>query len=446
MFFSIIHRDKNSRARTGIIHTDHGDIETPIFMPVGTQGTVKSVDNDDLREIGAQIILGNTYHLHLRPGEDLIDSFGGLHRFMNWDKPILTDSGGFQVFSLGSAFASKRTDKEDNDPINKKTTNAEKDSPTGGSSLRGVSEASDAAIPLLKSEDDVNNTQGKLVEIDEDGVTFRSYLDGSTHRFTPETATEIQRKIGADIIMAFDECTPDEVDEKYARAAMERTHRWAERSLAAHRKSSEKNDKPYRQFMFGIIQGANYRQLREKSAKAIAALNFDGIAIGGESVGYNMAATKEILDWVIPHLPETKPRYTMGVGYYPADLFTVVEQGVDMFDCVAPTRVARNGTLYIHPWQNTAVASNRTDRKRNSLLNINNARFKTDATPIDPECLCYTCAHHTRAYLHHLFKAQELLAYRLATINNLQFILNLMKEIREAINDDRFLELKKRWV
>ena len=436
MFFSIIHQDKNTRARTGVIHTDHGDIETPIFMPVGTQGTVKSVDNDDLKKIGAQIILGNTYHLHLRPGEDLIDSMGGLHQFMNWDKPILTDSGGFQVFSLGQ--------KKD------KTNNLETNT-----SLRGVSKANDVAIPLLKSEDNENNVQGKLVEIDEDGVTFRSYIDGSTHRFTPEIATAIQHKIGADIIMAFDECTPDGIDEKYVREAMERTHRWAERSLLAHKKSAqggsvlgENNitNKPYKQFMFGIIQGSNYKHLREESAKVISGMDFDGIAIGGESVGYNMAVTKEIINWVHPYIPENKPRYTMGVGYFPLDLFDVVELSVDIFDCVAPTRIARNGALFIRPWLNNSSLNNNEDSKKRSLLNINNAQFKNDSSPIDPECQCYTCTHHTRAYISHLFKAQELLAYRLATIHNLHFFLNLMKEIREAINEDRFSELKNRWM
>ena len=395
-FFTLLKQDSKTKARAGIIHTDHGDIETPVFMPVGTQGTVKSLDQHDLQTLDAQIILGNTYHLHLRPGEDLIAQFGGLHKFMNWDRPILTDSGGFQVFSLGA----QRDEKiEANEAVNKSSHNA-----------------------------------GKLVSIDEDGVTFRSHLDGSSHRFTPESAIATQHKIGADIIMAFDECTPDAADKEYTKSAMERTHRWAVRSLNAHNQLKS-TDKDYQRFLFGIIQGANHQEFREESAKFIASQDFDGIAIGGESVGYNMAATKDIIDWVLPHLPAEKPRYTMGLGYSPADLFAVVERGIDMFDCVAPTRVARNGSLYVRRTINPSYK-----------ININNAQFRTDNGPIDPECDCTTCTNYSRAYLHHLFRSEELLAYRLATLHNLHFFLNLMKEIRTAIKEDRFNELKKEWV
>lgn len=391
MFFEITHQEKNTRARTGIMHTDHGDVETPIFMPVGTQGTVKSLDQDDLKALEAQIILGNTYHLHLRPGEELIAQFGGLHKFMNWDRPILTDSGGFQVFSLG-------LQKEKKD---------------------------------AQETDEVKNNQAKLVEIDEEGVTFRSYIDGSTHRFTPEEAINIQHKIGADIIMAFDECTPDDAEEKYAVAAMERTHRWAKRCIDEHAKNDSMHG--YKQFLFGIVQGGKHEHLRKQSAEAISAMNFDGVAIGGESIGYNMEATKEILDWVIPLVPENKPHYAMGLGFSPTDLFEVVERGIDMFDCVAPTRMARNGNLYIK-------------EKPKYRIDVTKADCREDDRPVDPTCTCYTCTHHTRAYLHHLFKCDELLAYRLGTLHNLHFFLNLMKEIREAIRDDKFLELKKEWV
>lgn len=401
-FFTLTHKDKKTQARTGIIHTDHGDISTPAFMPVGTQGTVKSIDQDDLRALDAEIILGNTYHLHLRPGEDLISKFGGLHKFMHWNKPILTDSGGFQVFSLGQQ-------KNTTDPRKFETDEAKK------------TESNNAGAG-----------QGKLVSIDEDGVTFRSHLDGSTHRFTPEISIQIQHKIGADIIMAFDECTPDAADEKYTRAAMKRTHRWAVRSLDAHKKF-EPTD--YHRFLFGIIQGANHKELREESAKFIANLDFDGIAIGGESIGYNMAATANILDWVNPFLPEDKPHYTMGVGYSPTDLFAVVEKGVDMFDCVAPTRIARNGTLFTHKKTSSTFK-----------ININNAQFRNDPAPVDPDCSCYTCATYTRAYVHHLFRAEELLAYRLATLHNLHFFLDLMREMREAIAADGFGELKREWM
>ncbi|PIR78547.1 MAG: tRNA guanosine(34) transglycosylase Tgt [Candidatus Magasanikbacteria bacterium CG10_big_fil_rev_8_21_14_0_10_36_16] len=382
-FFQITHKDKNSRARTGLIQTDHGVIETPDFMPVGTQATVKTLSKEDLNTIGAQIILANTYHLHLRPTEDLIAKFGGLHKFMNWDKPILTDSGGFQVFSLG----------------------------------------------LQKEAKDVTSNE-KLVSIDDDGVTFKSHLDGSTHRFTPEEAINIQHKIGADIIMAFDECTPDDADIAYTKKAMQRTHEWAERCISEHKKNTEYHG--YKQFLFGIIQGANHEDLRKESAKIISSLDFDGIAIGGESIGYNMGATKNILDWVSDIIPEDKPHYTMGVGFNPSDLFEVVERGIDMFDCVAPTRVARNGRLFVHKEINPKM-----------YINIKNSEFKTDDQPIDTKCGCFTCQNHTRAYLHHLFKAEEILGLRLASIHNLYFFLELMRQIRKAIKEDRFLELKK---
>lgn len=392
-FFEIIHRDKKSSARTGIIHTAHGDVETPVFMPVGTQGTVKSLDTRDLESLGAQIILGNTYHLHLRPCENIIEKLGGLHSFMNWPHPILTDSGGFQVFSL--------REKKLKDQKTKK---------------------------LEKT--DTNNA--KLVKIDEDGVTFTSHIDGSTHRFTPESAIEIQHKLGADIIMAFDECTSDNVDEAYAREAMERTHRWAERCIKYYNTSTQQHLNTHKQFLFGIIQGGQHRQLREESARFISSLNFDGIAIGGESIGYNMDATKDILEWIMPMIPEDKPHYTMGVGYSPMDIFEVVERGIDMFDCVAPTRMARNGTVFVR-------------KEKKYRIDVTNAQFREDKNPIDRDCTCYTCQNHSRAYLNHLFKAQEILGARLATIHNLHFFLNLMREIREAIQEDGLLKLKKEW-
>ncbi len=391
--FKIIKKSSECRARTGEITTDHGVIRTPAFMPVGTQATVKSLSVDQIEKIDADIILANTYHLHLRPGEDVIESFGGLHTFMNWNKPILTDSGGFQVFSLANK--------------NKK-----------------MFEKEDAVIG--------QTNQGGLVDIDKDGVTFRSHIDGSKKRLTPESAIDIQHKLGADIIMAFDECTPDNATESYAKEAMERTHRWAKQSLEAHKKNTSYHG--YRQFLFGIIQGANHKELREESARIISSMDFDGIAIGGESVGYNMEATKEILDWVNPIIPEDKPHYTMGVGYNPFDLFEVVERGVDMFDCVAPTRIARNGTLY--------VAS---EKKNNFKINIRNAKFKHDETPIDKDCNCSTCKNYSRAYIHHLFDTKETLGLTLASIHNLYFMTNLMEKIRTAIGEDTFLTLKNEW-
>ena len=383
-FFELIHTDKKTGARAGVIHTDHGDIETPVFMPVGTQATVKTLDSQDLEKIGAQIILGNAYHLHLRPGEKLIKKFGGLHQFMNWNKPILTDSGGFQVFSLG---AQKQT-----------------------------------------------NGQGGLTKITDDGVEFRSHIDGSKHFFSPESAIEIQQQIGADIIMAFDECTPDSATPEYTRQAMERTHRWAKRCIEFHKnikalKSAQSGsatgghkNKNYRQFLFGIIQGAGHKKLREESARFITSLPFDGIAIGGESVGYNMSATEKILSWVAPYLPTDKPRYTMGVGLNPSDLLTVVKNGVDMFDCVAPTRLARHGVMF-----------------------VKNSAFAKDGGPIDKNCACPTCQNYTRAYLHHLFEADEMTGMRLATLHNLYFLLELMRNARKAILEDRFSSFTKNW-
>jgi queuine tRNA-ribosyltransferase len=354
-------------------------------MPVGTQGTVKALDPKDLKDIGAQIILANNYHLELRPGAETVAKLGGLHKFMSWNRPILTDSGGFQVFSL------------EKDKMNTKSV------------------------------------QGGLVKIDEDGVTFRSHIDGSERRFTPESAINFEHLLGADIIMAFDQCTSDEASRDDVIAAMNRTHRWAERSLAAHQNPQYKNS--YRQFLFGIIQGSKYEDLRHESAKFITSLPFDGIAVGGESTGFNMALTAQILDWIEPELQEDKPRYTMGVGFAPEDLFTVVERGVDMFDCVSPTRMARNGTLFSR------------DAKANKYrVNIENAEYKLDERPIDSTCDCYTCKNFTRAYLNHLFRAEELLAYHLATIHNLRFFIRLMEQIRESIKNDKFQELKKEWV
>lgn len=394
MLYEQTHKDAQCNARTGIIHTDHGDIETPIFMPVGTKATVKTLTSEDLSTLQAQIILGNTYHLHLRPSEDLIDKAGGLHKFMQWNKPILTDSGGFQVFSLGA----------------------------------GKKDA---------------NEHTKLVNIDDDGVTFRSHIDGSEHRFTPEEAIRIQHKLGADIIMAFDECTPDDSSVTYATQAMERTHRWAQRCIAEHKKDSAHHG--YKQFLFGIIQGGNHKALREASAKAITAMDFDGIAIGGESIGFNMEATKEILEWIGPYLPEDKPRYTMGLGFSPYDMFDAVEHGIDMFDCVAPTRMARNGNLYVHPetFNEFNVDSNSDVRK--TWVSITNAQFKDDHTPLDPRLPESPINQYSRAYVHHLFKENELLGLRLATLHNVWYMLDICAKIRESIKEDSFLTFKQSW-
>jgi len=380
--FTLTHTSKDSRARAGVLHTDHGDVETPVFMPVGTQATVKSLDAADMEALGARIILNNTYHLHLRPGEDTVQALGGVHAFQKWDRAILTDSGGYQVFSLGAKKAAT----------------------------------------------------GSLVKIDEDGVTFTSHLDGSKHRFTPEEAVRIQQKLGPDIIMAFDQCTSDAASLDEARAAMERTHRWADRCLEAFK---DKTDAPaFRQQLFGIVQGGVHKELRQASAAFIASRPFDGFAVGGESVGYDMAKTREILGWIRDLMPEDKARYTMGVGLSPEDLFDVVEAGVDMFDCVSPTRTARNGALF----------NRSAGRSKKYRIEIGNAAYERDERPIDEECACSTCKRHTRAYLRHLFKTEEIAYFRLATVHNLHFLLDLMRRMRQAILEDRFLEFKKGWI
>ena len=344
----------------GRLHTPHGVIETPIFMPVGTQATVKAMTPEELKEIGSQIILSNTYHLYMRPGHDLIERAGGLHKFMNWDKPILTDSGGFQVFSLG---------------------------------------------PLRK--------------IKEEGVEFRSHLDGSKHFLSPEKATEIQNALGSDIIMAFDECAPYPADRQYVKNSLERTTRWLERCKAAHKY-------PEKQALFGIVQGGMYKDLREQSAKEITAIDLPGYAIGGLSVGEPKDMMYEVLDYTVPLLPEDKPRYLMGVGS-PDDLLEGVLRGIDMFDCVLPTRIARNGT---------AMTSQ-------GKVVVRNASYAEDFTSLDPECDCYTCKNYTKAYLRHLIKCNEILGARLLTIHNLHFLLKMMENVREAIKEDRLLDYKK---
>ena len=358
--YELIKTCKQTGARLGRLHTPHGVIETPIFMPVGTQATVKAMTPEELKEIGSQIILSNTYHLYMRPGHDLIERAGGLHKFMNWGKPILTDSGGFQVFSLG---------------------------------------------PLRK--------------IKEEGVEFRSHLDGSKHFLSPEKATEIQNALGSDIIMAFDECAPYPADRQYVKNSLERTTRWLERCKAAHKY-------PEKQALFGIVQGGMYKELREQSAKEITAIDLPGYAIGGLSVGEPKDMMYEVLDYTVPLLPEDKPRYLMGVGS-PDDLLEGVLRGIDMFDCVLPTRIARNGT---------AMTSQ-------GKVVVRNASYAEDFTSLDPECDCYTCKNYTKAYLRHLIKCNEILGARLLTIHNLHFLLKMMENVREAIKEDRLLDYKK---
>ncbi len=359
--YELIKKDAKTGARRGRVHTPHGIIETPVFMPVGTCGTVKAMTPEELKnEVKAKIILSNTYHLFLRPGDDLVAEAGGLHKFMNWDGAILTDSGGFQVFSL--------------------------------SDLRNITE---------------------------EGVAFKSHLDGSKLFISPEKSISIQNNLGSDIMMAFDECVPYPADYEYTRKSMERTTRWAERCKVA-------NKNPDRQGLFGIVQGGMYKDLREISAKQLVDLDFPGYAVGGLSVGEPAELMYDILSYTTPFLPENKPRYLMGVGT-PDYLIEAVVRGIDMCDCVLPTRIARNGT---------ALTSQ-------GKLVVRNATYERDFTTLDPECDCYTCRNYTKAYIRHLIKCGEILGARLLSIHNLRFLVRLMENVRTAIEGDRLLEFRE---
>ncbi|MEK7395663.1 MAG: tRNA guanosine(34) transglycosylase Tgt [Candidatus Poribacteria bacterium] len=355
--FQIVKSDNLTKARAGVLHTLHGAVHTQIFMPVGTYGTVKTCTPDELESIGAEIILGNAYHLYLRPGHNIVKKAGGLHKFMSWKRSILTDSGGFQVFSLGA-----------------------------------------------------NR------EITEEGTIFKSEIDGSKHFFSPERSIEIQNAIGADIIMNFDECTPYPCDYEYAKNSMELTTRWAKRCRSVHKGN---------QLLFGIVQGSIYHDLRRKSAEQLVEMNFDGYALGGLSVGEEKEIMYEIIGFTTPFLPKDKPHYLMGVGT-PENIVEAVSLGIDMFDCVMPTRNARNGSLFTSE----------------GMIKIKNAQFKRDFAPLDSKCKCYTCSNFSRAYLRHLFMANEILAHRLHTIHNLHFYLSLMRGIRRSILDGTFFKLK----
>ncbi|HIC95320.1 TPA: tRNA guanosine(34) transglycosylase Tgt [Candidatus Bipolaricaulota bacterium] len=400
--FEVTSRDNGARA--GRLLTPHGPIETPSFVAVGTQATVKTLSPEELREIGVQVIIANTYHLHLQPGEDLIEELGGLHRFMSWDGPLMTDSGGFQVFSLGAA-------REHG--VGKIAPIFPEEQDRGGH-FRRKAQAGGEGKPLVR--------------VDEEGVEFISYLDGSRHRFTPERVIEIERKLGADIILVLDECTSPLHDYAYTKEAMERTHRWALRALEEFKKREDE-----RQALFGIVQGGAYRDLREASARFISSLDFQGFAIGG-SLGRSKQEMHQVLEWTIPLLPEGKPRHLLGIGEI-EDIFAAIERGIDLFDCVAPTRMARNGTLF-----------SREARDANFHLHLRNTRYRDDPRPIEEGCGCYTCRNYSRAYLRHLFEAKELLAMRLATIHNLYFLEELMRQIRGAIHKGRFRALEMDWL
>lgn len=382
-------------ARAGVITTPHGDIQTPAFVTVGTKATVKALTPEHVKELGAQVVLANTYHLYLEPGEKIMREAGGLHNFMNWQGPTMTDSGGFQVFSLGAAFNAK---------VGKLSKVAQEE----------------MTVPEEVDEED---KAGKLAKIDEDGVTFKSYKDGSEHRFTPERSIEIQHAIGADMIFVFDECTSPMASYEYQRKAMERTHRWAKRCLEFHEESKLQNEK---QGLFGIVQGGRHRDLREESARILGAMDFAGYGIGGS---FDKDDMDKAVGWVNAILPKGKPRHLLGIGE-PLDLFGAVENGCDLFDCVAPTRMARNGSLHTN----------------DGRININNARFARDFGPIENACDCYTCKNYTRAYLSHLFRSHEMLAGTLASIHNLHFIISLVEKMRTAIFDGTFEHLKTEFI
>ncbi|XCS12257.1 tRNA guanosine(34) transglycosylase Tgt [Aeribacillus pallidus] len=358
--YELIKTCKQTGARLGIVHTPHGSFETPVFMPVGTLATVKTMSPEELKEIGAKIILSNTYHLWLRPGEDIVKEAGGLHSFMNWDGAILTDSGGFQVFSLS-----------------------------------------------------------EFRRIEEEGVYFRNHLNGDKLFLSPEKATEIQNALGSDIIMAFDECPPYPASFDYMKQSVERTSRWAERCLAAHKRENE-------QGMFGIVQGGEYENLRKQSARDLVSLDFSGYAVGGLSVGEPKEVMNRVLEFTVPLLPSDKPRYLMGVGS-PDSLIDGAIRGIDMFDCVLPTRIARNGTLM-------------TSTGR---LVVKNAKYTRDFGPLDETCDCYVCRNYSRAYIRHLIKSNETFGIRLTSYHNLYFLIKLMEQIRESIREDRLGDFRE---
>jgi queuine tRNA-ribosyltransferase len=433
MNFKIEKKIPSALGRAGILKTPHGEIRTPSFVPVGTKATIKSLSPEQIKDCGSQVVLSNTYHLYLQPGDELIKEAGGLHKFMNWPGPIMTDSGGFQVFSLGVAY---------------------------GKELSKVVSITDPSL-LITERSSVLDGVPRLATIGNDGVSFRSHIDGSLHYIDPEKSIEIQHNLGADIIFAFDECTSPTEDERYQEEALSRTHNWAKRSLEEHTKLEEEKCLPllfnsplpdpllskergvqYPQALFGIVQGGRSEKLRKESAKILAEMKvengmdpvtgearftgFDGFGIGGSFAKEDMSS---VVLWVNEILPEDKPRHLLGIGEI-EDLFMGVENGVDLFDCVAPTRNARNGTLFT----------------KNGKINIMNAKFVNDFKKIEEECECYNCRNYTRAYLSHLFRAKEMLGATLASIHNVFFINKLVADMRQSIIDDKFFEFKKEFL
>ncbi|MFT6361398.1 MAG: queuine tRNA-ribosyltransferase [Candidatus Paceibacteria bacterium] len=377
--------------RAGVISTPNGDIQTPAFVAVGTKANVKGVTPEMLKDLGAQVALANTYHLYLQPGDGVVAEAGGFPKMMNWNGPTMTDSGGFQVFSLGEAF---------------------------GTGVSKVASGEDIVVSERKGY----KKSKKFAHIDEDGVTFKSYLDGSKHRFTPESSMEVQWNLAADMIFAFDECTSPLADHNYQKEAMDRTHRWAERSLKRH----EELDPEKVQALFGVVQGGRFQDLREESAQVLGDMEFDGYGIGGS---FNKDDMAQAVGWVNSILPEEKPRHMLGIGE-PMDIFAGVENGCDLFDCVSPTRVARHGRIYTY----------------DGPINIKNSRFKRDWVPLQEGCECYTCKNYTRGYIHHLLRSKEMLGQTLGSIHNLYFIVKLVDDIRASIYDDTFGDFKTSFI
>lgn len=396
--FSIKSKIANGRGRAGIIETDHGIIHTPAFIPVGTKATIKSLTSEQVSSLGADAILANTYHLYLQPGPDTLKKAGGLGKFMNWSGPSFTDSGGFQAFSLGDAWG------------------------------KGISKLADSKIKQKNISPKLNENEefSFMAKLDDDGVTFKSIIDGSSHRFTPESSIQIQHDIGADIIFAFDECISPHESYQRQTEAVDRTRLWAERCLVKHR-NLKQNNSSQSPALFGIVQGGRYEDLRKQSAKTIGSMDFSGFGIGGSFDKNDIGIA---VGWVVDNLPEDKPRHLLGIGSEPIDLVLGIENGIDTFDCVAPTRIARNGSAYTN----------------SGKINLLNKQFIDDFGPIDIVCSCYSCKNYTRAYIAHLFRAKEMLAATLTSIHNLYFVVNLVKQARQAIIDGQWSDFRKKYI
>lgn len=426
--FKILKKDQKTQARVGEITTPHGKIKTPAFVAVGTQATVKSLTPPELKEVKTQVFFVNTYHTYLRPGVEIIQKMGGLHQFMNWDGPLMTDSGGFQVFSLARSNWSAATNFSVATPAVVKNFQVLDSSSLNNESLRGKCGSS----KIVDRHPFNSNDNDQLVKIDNEGVTFKSHWDGTIHRFTPEKSIKIQQQLGADLILAFDQCAPYPITYEKAHLAMSRTHRWARRCLEV-----QKQTKGNQQALYGIIQGSVYKDLRIESAKDIGSLPFWGMAVGGMAVGETKEEMQKALDWIMPYLPEEKPRHLLGVGEVD-DIFVICERGIDTFDCVMPTRLGRMGQGL------TNIKSQMTNHK--FRMDITKARYANDVNPLEKDCGCFTCQNFSRAYLNHLFRVRELLGYRLLTIHNLYFLNHLVEEIRKAVAQNRLLELRKKWL